>query len=111
MTNVIDQLPATVRIGPFDFGLEKWPLLEATAASRWGECDKALLKIRVQERFPTNHKAVDTLLHEICHAIYWAFNIMDEDGEERTVQAMSTGWTSVFRDNPWLSGWIKEALA
>lgn len=55
-------------------------------------------------------KAVDTLLHEINHAIYWAYGINDDDKEERVVGTFATAWTQVFRDNPRLLQYITESL-
>jgi hypothetical protein len=66
--------------------------------------------IRIQRHMATPQKAVDTFMHEVLHALYWAYGIRDEDKEERTVGAMSTALMTCYRDNPWLLDWIREAL-
>jgi hypothetical protein len=111
MRNPVDLLPPYVRVGPYEFRLERWKLIEAAAASRWGECSSASLTIRVQEEFPHPIKAVDTVLHEIMHAVFWTYGIQDSDDHERTVGALGTALTALHRDNPWLAGWITAALA
>lgn len=55
-------------------------------------------------------KMVYTLIHEINHAIYWAYKLDDEDKEERIVSTFATAWTQIYRDNPALMDFIKEKL-
>lgn len=106
----ISRLPASIRVGPFDFAINKWAPDEAYEARRWGEFSSLQQRICIQTNMPTAVKAVDTLLHEIMHAAYWAYNIHDEDKEERTVATLATAHVQIFRDNPWLLTWIGEAL-
>lgn len=108
---LIAKLPGHVRVGPIDFGLEKWSSHAADAAHAFGQCSHQEFLIRVQENIPNRAKAADTLLHEIGHAIWWVYKLQDDDKEERTVSTMATAWTQVYRDNPWLLDWIREAVA
>lgn len=108
----INALPCTIRIAGFDFSLVKWNNLEANGANRYGECSPIEQTIRVRMDFATPQKAVDTVLHEIFHALYWSYTIKPkEDDEERCVEMLGTAWMTLFRDNPWLTGWISDALA
>ena len=59
---------------------------------------------------PSPVKAADTLLHEAGHAIYATYALADEDKEERIVAVFATAWAQVFRDNPWLLGWLARSL-
>jgi hypothetical protein len=54
---------------------------------------------------------VDTLLHEVFHAI-WAIGQLKDKGqeEERAVAVMATYMTQVIRDNPHLMRWIAKNL-
>ena len=109
--DLIAKLPPSIRIGPHDFRLEKLNCHAANVRGIWGECAIQEFTIRVQENIPRSIKAVDTLIHEINHAIWWAYKLDDEDKQERIVATMATGWTQVYRDNPWLIDWIREAIA
>lgn len=62
------------------------------------------------ERHATPSILADTLLHEINHAVFWAYNIDTKRGEEHIVSNLSTGWTQVFLDNPWVATWVAAAL-
>lgn len=105
------KLPTSIRISAYDFTIEKWNTNQVLANRRWGECSTAEMTMRFQQDMPTRVKALDTVLHEISHAVWWAFGVEDEDKEERTVNLNASGWTCVYRDNPWLLDWIKECVA
>lgn len=102
----VKELPKTVRVGPFDFHIVPMDMHKATANSRYGECSSIEMKISIQEEFSSPIKAVDTVLHEISHAIFWAYGLEDGDKEERTVSTFGTAWTQVWRDNPKLLAWV-----
>ncbi len=64
-----------------------------------GNCSSQELEIKIDSNMPKSRR-VETLLHEIGHAIYHEYNIQDEDREERTVTAFATGLHQVLTDNP-----------
>ena len=107
---LVQKLPASIRVGAYDFTIEKAHALRAMASRRWGEFSATEMYISIQQDMPTRIKAADTVLHEISHAIWWAFGVEDEDKEERTVNLTASGWACVYRDNPWLLDWLKEAV-
>lgn len=106
----VAKLPPSIRIGPFDFRIEKWEPCAAERAHRYGECLTTEQVIRIRSDMSSPEKAADTLLHEVSHAIWWVHGIEDSDLEERTVNLSSTGWVSAYRSNPWLLGWLAECL-
>lgn len=107
----VDILPASIRVGPFDYAIRKMPTLEANCRNVYGECSNREMHIRMSgEGFPDAVKAADTFIHELNHAIWFSFGVEDDDKQERTVNLMSTGWTSVYRANPWLLGWLTDCL-
>lgn len=101
-------LPKSIRVAAFDITVEEMDSKAATSKARYGEFSSLELKIRIEES--GNIKTVDTLIHEINHAIYWAYNIEDGDKEERIVSIMATAWTQVYRDNPYLVRFIANRL-
>lgn len=106
----VERLPHSIRVGPFDYVIEKMTSNQSGAMRRWGEFSSLEAKIRVSTNFPTAVKAADTLLHEVGHAIWFAWGIEKGDDEERVVGNAATGWVTVYRDNPWLLDWLKECL-
>lgn len=106
----IDRLPDSIRVGVFDMAVVKLDLTTTFERKVWGEFSQATQEIRIQSDMPTKQKAVDTFLHELLHAIYWAAGLEDEDKEERTVSTMASWIAGVFRDNPRLLDWLKGGL-
>ena len=104
-------LPASIKVAGYDFAIVRRSRHSQDSVRSWGACATAEQTISVQDSFPTPFKAVDTFLHETMHAIYWAYGVHDDDKEERIVAALSTGLMTLHRDNPWLAGWIRDALA
>ena len=99
--------PTKIRVLAFDIEIQDWP--PHTARNKFGEFSPLENLIRID--FSTDKiNVVDTLLHEINHAIYWAYGIYNDDKEERTVAIFSSAWTQVYRDNPWLLEFIKHNL-
>jgi len=101
------KIPTKIRILAFDFKIENWH--PHSARGKFGEFSslEALIKVN----FSTDKiNALDTLLHEINHAIYWCYGIEDDDKEERVVSAFTGAWIQVYRDNPWLLEFIKDSL-
>ncbi|WP_370198651.1 hypothetical protein [Bradyrhizobium elkanii] len=108
---MVDALPEMIRVAGFDIRIERWTNHQAAGVSRWGEFSSIEQTIRIQNDMPSRFKAVDTVLHEISHAIYWAYGIEDDDKQERIVSVFGTAWMTLHRDNSWLADWIKNALA
>lgn len=106
---LVERLPKNIRVGAFDVAIDKWDASQSASSQRYGEFSSIEQRVSIQLDMSTRHKAVDTFLHEITHAIFWAYGIEDEDKEERITGVLSTGWTAFYRDNPWLLDWIKSA--
>jgi hypothetical protein len=104
----INRLPESLRIGPFDVRIEKHDKLSDD--DTWGTYNGASLLMQFQSGQPSNCFAVDTVLHEIHHAIYRIFALRDSDDEERIVAVTATAMTQVLRDNPKLVEWLKDTL-
>jgi hypothetical protein len=107
----IEALPGKLRVGPFDFRIEKLTALRAMGKDCFGEFSSCEGYVALQLDMPSTIKAADTLLHEAGHAIYSTYALAEDDKEERTVAAFATAWAQVFRDNPWLLAWLARSLA
>jgi hypothetical protein len=109
-TKLVKSLPKSVRVGPYDIALEPMTPARQHTEDATGYFAYAETKIAFEAHPVSGPYAADTLIHEISHAIYYVYGIKSEDDEERTVSTLSTGLVQVFRDNPWLLGWLKKAL-
>ena len=95
--------PEKIRIAGQDFDIDHCEIL--AHQNRYGVFNSLEKTIKVD--FEAKDQALDTLLHEILHGVYWQYNIKPEDDEERTVTTMATGLTQIFKDNPEFIDWIK----
>ena len=109
MKALLKRLPKVVRVGPYDFKVELMGSRREIGTGNMGEFSSAEFMIRIAGELPSIMLVLDTLLHEICHAICFAYHIRESDDEERTVSLMGTGWAQVYRDNPSLLAWIAES--
>jgi len=108
--HAIEALPGALKVGPFDFGIEKLSAQRASGKDCFGEFSPCEGQIALQLDMPSPVKAADTLLHEAGHAIYATYGLTDEDKEERVVTVFATAWAQVFRDNAWLLAWLARSL-
>jgi len=99
--------PETIRVGPYDIQVDVWTQQQASAAAKFGEFSALELTMRVDGSMP-HWKIVDSLLHELGHAIWWAYSLQQDDDEERIVATMALAWTQMYRDTPALVAWLAE---
>ena len=99
-------LPTSVRVCGFDFDIVAYRRMEAVGAQNWGEFSSAELTIRI-DPCARPQKVVDTMLHEILHAMMWVYDLHGRtDDEERMCSVLATAWLAFFRDNPTVVEWI-----
>lgn len=61
----------------------------------------------------TVKQSVNTLIHEVLHAIYYTYGmreVLEDKHEEYAVNTFANGLTQVFKDNPKFLEWAKENL-
>lgn len=75
-----------------------------------GEIDFRTCSIRMSKDMePT--LAVDTLIHEAIHAIWYFADLGKKAGEEKAVSVVSSGLNALFASNRNLVKWIQEVHA
>lgn len=84
-----------VRIGPFDLDINFVPL----NGEIFGDFSYMDSRIRIEKSL-RGSILVETILHEINHAIYKIGNLLDKDTEERIVSVFSMFEAGFYRDNP-----------
>ena len=96
----------SVKVGPTDFSIEYVPLNDEL----FGDFSYINSRIRIEENLKGT-ALVDTVLHEILHAIWKLGQLKDKrEDEERAVAIMATYLTQVLRDNPTMLNWLKKNL-
>jgi|TARA_R110000796_G_scaffold112756_1_gene224402 hypothetical protein len=96
----------SVKVGPTDFSIEYVPLNEEL----FGDFSYINSRIRIEQNLKGT-ALVDTVLHEILHAIWKLGQLKDKrEDEERAVAIMATYLTQVLRDNPVMLTWLKKNL-
>ena len=93
------KLPEEVKVACFNIEIKHWDTKTATVRHCFGEFSPDELIIRI-DTTQKPQRIIETLIHEITHAIYSLYNVKDEDKEERIVSSMSRGWLQVYQDNP-----------
>jgi len=92
-------LPKQIKIGYSYYAIEiqddKW--MEENKA--YGDHHGHKKVINVCDSWEFN-EVVDTITHEIFHAIWEFMNLPAKAIEESAVHCLATGWTMVMHDNP-----------
>jgi hypothetical protein len=96
----------SIKIGSTDYSIEYVPLNEEL----FGDFSYINSRIRIEQNL-TGPPLVDTVLHEVLHAIWRLGQLKDKkEDEERVVSVMATYLTQVLRDNPALMPWLRKHL-
>jgi hypothetical protein len=111
MSDPVDGIPDMLRIGPYDITVEKPDSIpDDDGKTLWGCYEHSKLLIQITRSQPNILFAIDTLFHEIYHAIYVNTGLGYGSSEEHVVSALATGMTQVYRDNPSLVQWLNASL-
>lgn len=100
MVNDLDELlPKKIKVGYSYYSIEiqddKW--MEENEATGDQNGDSKVINICDSWDYQT---VLDTLRHEIGHALWEFFGLPDPCPEEQAVRAFGTGWQMVIFDNP-----------
>jgi len=102
-------LPNRIKVGGLEWNVKV--LDKVDDGKTWGECDSATLEFRFEGTHLGNPAlALDTVLHEINHAIWECFHLEDGDKEERVSAVFATAWRQVMWANPALVSWMVANL-
>lgn len=98
------QLPPNIRIGYKDYKLQVISEEDRQKNVGWHLPQQHRIEIAID--LPPR-EVVNTLIHEIYHAIFsHAGAIFKDEDEEALVECVANGWTQVFVDNPEVINWM-----
>mgnify|MGYP003133137440 FL=1 len=108
-TNIKNKLPKSIKIGYVDYDFEIWPDKFASTEKAQGEFFEEDDKIGLKGSAIYTNKGVNTVIHEILHAIVYQYGMAEDlkDIEEKVVNTTANALSAVFNDNPWLVDYIK----
>lgn len=109
MTIKTDGLPATIRVGPYDFKLMREAQIDG--GDSYGSFSLNDQELKILKEYNCPELAVDTLIHELLHASWRICGIQKCGEEEAAVSGLAASLTQVFKDNRKVLTWIQRALA
>ena len=106
---MMDGLPKSVRVGPHDIRFAD--INGDDAKKNYGTFVPTEQAIRLHDQYASGSLAVDTVIHEILHAIFAVGTVEVKQGEEHVVSVLGTFLTQIIRDNPELIAWLQKTVA
>ena len=103
-------LPKSIKIGYLNYQFDFWPDTFSSTEKAQGEFFEEAGKIGIKSSAIPSVQGVNTLFHEILHAAIYQYGLQDtlEGHEEKVVNTLANGLTTVFVDNKWLVDYIKK---
>ena len=104
------QTPEKIKIGYRGYKLEEWKQTVASANEAQGQffAKEGVIGYTAEE---TGVSHPNTLIHELLHAIVYQWNMeLEEKDEEKLVNGLANGLTTIFVDNPKLMDFLKEKI-
>jgi len=100
-------LPKELKIAAYDYAVKHVKIPESDGCVGDFCSDTSTIRVTTGLR---RKRAVETLLHEAMHAIWYSYTISNKDKEERTISVMSTAIAALLRDNPSFAKLLVEEL-
>jgi hypothetical protein len=110
---LVQTIPTPIKVGTLTYTVETFfPLKDPeTNEEVAGLCVFDTQTIKVNGIAASNEYVVDTVLHELLHAVWSERGLPKTPKEERAVKALGTGLVALFQDNPKLLAWVKKGLS
>jgi hypothetical protein len=101
---LLRSLPKALRIGAQTYAVK---LVDFPPEKRvWGEFDSDLHIISLSRTMPTPGRAIETVLHEVLHAMWASRQLPGEVREEAAVEQLAPAIMCLFNDNPRFRAWL-----
>lgn len=104
------RLPTSIRVCGFTISISFMSDLKSYSEGNFAHFASLCQEITIRKGMPSPEKLVDSVIHELNHAVFYYYGIGKDDCEERIVSTLGMAWTQVFADNPGLARWIEETL-
>lgn len=107
-----DYLPKQIKLGHFIIGIELIDsALSVNIAEQQGSFVAREQIIYLDKDIMSGQpdRAIGLIIHELCHAIYYQYNLSHQSSEEDVVNAMSNGITELLTRTD-LRRWIEHKI-
>jgi len=101
------QLPDKIKVGPYTFDIAERTEAWHRQTGDYGSMVFEDLQINIVTSHRPRALVVDTLIHEIFHAIWEAGHLTDKDDEEKIVATLATWWLLTWNENEELQKFVK----
>lgn len=105
MSDLYLNLPKSVRVGFFVYTIEAISAELADAKGLYGYADNNTNEIKVSDGL-NDQQLLNTVLHEVLHAIHWIHGLHDDSTEEEFTNLSTNGLCAFFADNPEFVDWF-----
>jgi len=100
------KLPPTIKVGDLLYEVRPFPS-DIEVDQFYGRLDRARCRLEYAGSLHKEHR-LQTILHEVLHAVYKNGSLEAGDEEERVVSILGAGLAQVLKDNPELLKWIRS---
>lgn len=100
----------TLKFGAHDLAIHEMDMADSDERGQYGAFSANGFHIRLLTSGVPPRKTAQTALHEALHAVYWFWDVREDDKEERVVTKLSQGLATVLRDNAVFAKWLVETL-
>ena len=105
----LSEIPQPIKVGYRTYRVEweeNWDAVNRNRLASHDPC-KALITFCP---WIDKQEAANCLIHEVLHAVWWMWCVMEKPNEETAIGNIANGLASVLADNPGLFEWIEGAL-
>lgn len=103
------RLPKSIKVGAWEYQIRAWSTRDAGRENFFARADHATAEIEIDTAWGQKQAAA-SLLHEILHCIWKQWRIEESDTQERMVETLERGLSTVWHDNPEVMRWIGAGL-
>ena len=93
-----NKFPSPIKIACYEIEVKAMSLATAKKEEAYGTFSGTNQLIKISREYCPNVLAV--FLHELIHAVEWAYAVDGDTTEESRVDAVAIGFTQIFQDNP-----------
>jgi hypothetical protein len=109
MKFLVEKLPQRVKVGSYTFSIDLVPSgTPSLGEDNYGMTLFDSCRIFLDDGLSFD-RLVNTVLHEVSHAVNHTYGISDGAEEETIATQSANGWMQVLLDNPKLELWLHQA--